>query len=73
MFLNSNSILFEKEFGFRHRHFTTHELIEITKKVRQAYNSGQYACGVFLDLQNAFDTVSMIYFSENSTIMVIEA
>ena len=58
MFLNSNSILFEKQFGFSHSHSTTHPLIEITDKIKEACNSVQYACGVFLDLQKAFDTVN---------------
>ena len=39
-------------------HSTTHALIEITEKIKQACDSGQYACGVFLDLQKAFDTVN---------------
>ena len=56
MFLNSNSILFEKQFGFRHSHSTTDALIEITEKIKQACDSGQYACRVFLDLQKTFDT-----------------
>ena len=51
----------KKQFGFRHSHST--------EKIKQACDSGQYACGVFLDLQKAFDTV---YFSENWTIMVLD-
>ena len=58
MFLNTNSILFEKQFGFGHCHSTAHALIEITEKIKQACDSGQYAYGVFLDVQKAFDTVN---------------
>ena len=58
MFLIINSILFEKQFGFRHCHSTTHALIEITEKFKQACDPRQYACGVSLDLQKAFDTVN---------------
>ena len=50
MFLNINSILFEKQFGFRHCNSTTHALTEITEEIKQACDSGQYACGAFLDL-----------------------
>ena len=57
LFLNSNSILFEKQCSFRHSHSATHALIEITEKIKQACDSGQYSCGVFFDLQKAFDTV----------------
>ena len=46
MFLTSNSILFEKQFCFGHGHSTTHALIEITEKIKQACNSEQCACGV---------------------------
>ena len=35
-----------------------HALIEITEKVRKALDSGKFACGIFVDLQKAFDTVN---------------
>ena len=50
-FLNTKSIPFEKHFGFRHSHSTTHALIEITEKIKQDCGSGYYACEVLLDLQ----------------------
>ena len=31
---------------------------ELTKEIIQTCDSGQFACGVFLDLQNAFDTIN---------------
>ena len=43
---------------FRHNHVTTHTLSAITEKIRQACDSENFACGVFLDLQKAFDTVN---------------
>ena len=57
-FLNANDVLYERQFGFRHNHSTTHALSAITEKIRQACDSGNFACGVFLDLQKAFDTVN---------------
>ena len=57
-FLNANDVLYERQFGFRHKHSTTHALSAITEKIRQACDSGNVACGVFLDLQKAFDTVN---------------
>ena len=57
-FLNKNAILYKKQFGFRKNHSTTHALLEITEKIKQACDAGQFACGVFLDLQKAFDTVN---------------
>ena len=58
MFLNKNNVLYERQFGFRPNGFTTHTLLEITEKIKQACNSGKYTCEVFLDLQKAFDTVN---------------
>ena len=51
IFLNTNSIPFEKHFGFRHSHSTRHALIKITEKFKQDCDSVHYACEVFLDLQ----------------------
>ena len=48
--LNADNIFYKKQFGIRHNHSTTHALFEITDKNKQACDSGQYACGVFLDL-----------------------
>ena len=57
-FLNKYGILYEKQFRFRNNHSTTHALLEITEKIKQACDTGQFARGVFLDLQKAFDTVN---------------
>ena len=58
-YLNSNDVLYERQFGFKHNHYsTTHALSAITEKIRQACDSANFACGVFLDLQKAFDTVN---------------
>ena len=58
MFLNKHNILYERQFGFQHNHSTTHTLFEITEKIKEVCDSGEYTCGVFLDLQKAFDTVN---------------
>ena len=57
-FLNQQNLLYDKQFGFRNSHSTTHALTKHTEKIRQACDSGKFACGVFLDFQKAFDTVS---------------
>ena len=56
-FLNKNFILYKKQFGFRNNH-STHALLEMTEKIKQACDAGQFSCGVFLDLQKTFDTVN---------------
>ena len=35
-------------------------LIIITENIRSALNNGKFACGIFVDLQKAFDTVNHI-------------
>ena len=57
-FLNRNKYLFNYQFGFRSHHYTNQALISITEKIRKALGEGQFACGVFLDCQKAFDTAN---------------
>ena len=45
------------KFGFRKKHSTNHALIEITENIRKSLDK-KYACGIFIDLQKAFDTVN---------------
>ena len=48
---------FGLQFGFRKGHTTSHAVLYLTELIRNAIDKGGYACGVFLDLQKAFDTV----------------
>ena len=57
-FFEKNNILYNLQFGFRRKHSTNHALIEITERIRKCLDNGEYACGVFVDLQKAFDTVN---------------
>ena len=58
IFLENNNVLYDKQFGFRNKHSTTDALIEIIEKIRDAFDKKQFACGIFIDLQKAFDTVN---------------
>ena len=58
LFLESNKVLYDEQFGFRNKHSTTHALIEITEKIREALDKKQFACGIFIDLQKVFDTIN---------------
>ena len=49
-------VLYDKYVGFQNKHSTTHTLIEITEKIREACDKKQFACGIFIDLQQAFNT-----------------
>lgn len=69
--LTKNNVLFEKQFGFGQNCCTTHALIAITEKIKQACDIGHYPCGVFLDLEKAFDTVNhIIHFKKTSPLQV---
>ena len=57
-FLEDHDILYNKQFGFRKRHSTTHAIIALTEKISMALDSGKIVGGVFLDLKKTFDCVS---------------
>ena len=56
-FLDKNNVIYNLQFGFRQQYSTSHALINITENIRKALDDGNIGCGVFVDLQKAFDTV----------------
>ena len=56
-FLEHN-IFYSFQFGFRDNHSTTHALIKMTDQIKEAFDRGLYACGIYLDLKKVFDTVN---------------
>ena len=50
-----NSVIYNLQFGFRQKYSTTHALIHLTDKIREQLDSGNFTCGIFFDLQKAFD------------------
>ncbi|XP_057290769.1 uncharacterized protein LOC130613442 [Hydractinia symbiolongicarpus] len=56
-FLEANNVLYKQQFGFRKNYSTCQSLMNISQKIMDALDKGNYACGVFIDLQKAFDTV----------------
>lgn len=57
-FLEDYQCIYSLQFGFRKKHSTNHALIQITETIRQALDDKKFACGIFVDLQKAFDTVN---------------
>ena len=57
IFLNNNNIIYNLEFGFRQHCSTSHALINITENMKKELDEENIGCGVFVDLQKAFDTV----------------
>ena len=56
-FLTENNIIYDLQFGFRQKFSASHALINLTENIRQALDEGYIGCGIFVDLQKAFDTV----------------
>ena len=58
LFLSEFETIYNLQFGFRKKHSTEHALISIIEQIRWNLNHGIYSCGVFVDLEKAFDTVN---------------
>ena len=56
-YIDKNSILNEKQFGFRTNHSTYVAIIELVDKVVSAVERNESTLGIFLDLSKAFDTI----------------
>ena len=56
-FLDDNNSIYPLQFGFRLTFSTTHALISLTEDIRKNLHEGNIGCGIFVDLQKAFDTV----------------
>ena len=52
------NILCDNQYGFRKNHSTSLALIQFYDKVSSAFDRGEVAVGIFLDLSKAFDTVN---------------
>ena len=57
-FLDSFEILYTLQFGFRESYSTSHALLSLTETIKKSIDDGKFGCGIFLDLQKAFDTVN---------------
>ena len=60
-FLNNKNIIYDLQFGFRKQYSTSHALINVIENIRKTLGDGNIGCGVFVDLQRAFDTVDHRY------------
>ena len=46
------------QFGFRSGHSTDHALVSLTESIKSSLDNNRVGCGIFIDLQKAFDTVN---------------
>ena len=56
-FFSDNNLIYSLQFGFRQKYSTVHTLISLTENIRKNLDEGNIGCGIFVDLQKAFDTV----------------
>ena len=57
-FLCKHKLINTTQFGFRSKHSTEHALISLIETIKKYLDDGEIVCGVFIDLQKAFDTVN---------------
>ena len=57
-FVACYKIIYPLQFGFQENHSIDHALISMTESTRRSIDNKKYGCGVFVDLQKAFDTVN---------------
>ena len=58
-FLNFKDIIYSLQFGFRQHYSTSYALIYLTENIKEPLDQDKYGCGIFIDLQKAFDTVDL--------------
>ena len=56
-FFSDNNLIYSLQFGFRQKSSTVHVLISLTESIRKNLDEGNIGCGIFVDLQKAFDIV----------------
>ena len=57
-FLEIHNILYSLQFGFQENHSIDHALVSLTEAIRNTLDNKRFGCGIFIDLQKAFDTVN---------------
>ena len=56
-FIDKHKILYINQYGFRKGYSTTQVLIDVIDTLKRALDRKEYAIGIFLDLEKAFDTI----------------
>ena len=56
-FLTTNNVIYDKQFGFRKQHSTSHAVNYSVNKILSELEKHNHVIGIFVDLSKAFDTI----------------
>ena len=56
-FFSDNNLIYSLQFGFRQKYSTVHALNSLKENIKKNLYEGNIGCGIFVDLQKAFDTI----------------
>jgi len=59
IFLKKFIVLYEKQFGFRNKHSTSHATAYSSSKIYENLDNSEKTASVFMDLSKAFDTINI--------------
>ena len=57
-FFSKHWLFYESQYGFRKQRSTEHAILVIVNKIQSNMDKGMFSCGVFIDLQKAFETAN---------------
>ena len=57
-FVICKKIIYPLQFGFQQHNSVDHALISMTEAIKNTLDHKRFGCGIFIDLQKAFDTVN---------------
>ena len=57
-FLEGKQFLYYRQFEFGKYFSTNHAILNLLESIQKALDDGQFECGIFRDLEKAFDPVS---------------
>lgn len=56
-FLDATNTLYQRQYGFRHKHSTYMAVLDFIKDTNVALDKNMYTASIFMDLSKAFDTI----------------
>ena len=57
-YLEKKNLIYHNQYGFRSNYSTNHALTNLTEYIKSSLDDNKYVCGIFVDLEKAFDTVN---------------